>query len=157
MSDNSNKIETPVEILDNARKKVAEILEKDFADYIDFEDGTFAITHGSTQVMIIVRPFTEDEACIDCISNVVTGAKVNEELLKFLLRSNSELHFGGFGLLFDDTITYSHSFSASCLDQGELQITVASIAAIADYYDDIIVKSAGGKRAIDLTEEMEAK
>jgi hypothetical protein len=157
MAENRNNNETPAEILNNARQSILNILENEFEDYIDFGDGTFAITHGSTQVMIIVRPFTEDEACVECLSNVVTGAQVNEELLKFLLRSNSEMHFGGFGLLFDDTITYSHSFSASCLEKGELQITVASIAAIADYYDDIIVQSAGGKRAIDLIEELEEK
>jgi len=103
--------------------------------------------------MIIVRPFTQDDACIECISNVVTGAKITDELMKFMLRANSELHFGGFGLMFDDTITYSHSFSASCLKNNELQITLDSIAAIADYYDDIIVEAAGGKRAIDANNE----
>lgn len=153
MTENTNMI-TPVEILEKAKNDIAQILAKDYPEHLNFGDGSYTISHGSTQVMIIVRPFTEDEACIECISNVVTGAKITDELMKFMLRSNSELHFGGFGLMFDDTITYSHSFSASCLKTGELQITLDSIAAIADYYDDIIVDAAGGKRAIDLNEEI---
>jgi hypothetical protein len=64
------------------------------------------------------------------------------------------LHFGSFGLLFDDTITFSHSFSASCLDNGELEITLDSVATIADYYDDIIVDQAGGKRSVDVQTEL---
>ena len=152
---NSSNIETPVEIIDATIQKISDILKKEYPDHLDFGDGSFAITKGSSQVMIVVRPFTNDEACVECISNVVTGATVNEDLMKLLLRSNAQLHFGGFGLLFDDTITYSHSFSASCLDEGELEITVATIAAIADYYDDLIVEQAGGKRAIDLISELE--
>ncbi len=155
MAENTtNTIETPVEIINQTIDKVSKILQKEFPEHLNFKDGSFTLTHGSTQVMVIVRPFTDDEACVECLSNVVTGAKIDAELMKFLLRSNAQLHFGSFGLLFDDTITYSHSFSAACLDDGELEITVSTIAAIADYYDDLIVEKAGGQRAIDLIEEL---
>ncbi len=145
--------ETPQEIIEQTKEKIIEILKKDFTDYYDFEDGSYSINYGSTQVKIIVRPFTKEEASVECISNVVTGAKINEDVLRFLLRSNSDLHFGAFGLTFDDTITFSHAFTSSCLGQGELQVTVATVAAISDFFDDQIVEMAGGKRAIDLTEE----
>ena len=78
------------------------------------------------------------------------GAKVSPDLMHFLLRKNSELHFGSFGLLFDNTITFSHSFSDKSLDSGQLEISLDSVATISDYYDDIIVDLAGGKRAMDI-------
>ena len=145
---------TPEEIINNAINKVTDILNTKYPEHLSFGNGTFTIAHGSTQVMIIVRPFTDDEACIDCAATVVTGANISNDLMRFLLRKNYELHFGAFGLLFDDTITFSHSFSASCLEKGELEITLDSVATIADYYDDIIVETAGGKRAKDLDKEM---
>jgi hypothetical protein len=103
--------------------------------------------------MIIIRPFTDSDSCIECISQVVTDAKISTELMKFLLRKNAELHFGSFGLLFDDTITFSHSITGKNLDPNELMTTLNSVVTISDYYDDIIVGMAGGKRAVDLTEE----
>ena len=143
-------IETPQDIIDKAISKVNDILTKKYPDHIAFGDGAFTISRGSTQVMIIVRPFTNDEACVECIANTVMGAKVSPDLMHFLLRKNSELHFGSFALLFDNTITFSHSFADHCLDVGQLEITLDSVATISDYYDDIIVDLAGGKRALDI-------
>ena len=54
--------DTPEEIIDRTKQKIIEILKKDFTDYYDFEDGSYSISYGSTQVMIVVRPFTKEEA-----------------------------------------------------------------------------------------------
>lgn len=148
-------VETPQELLDQTTEKVKKILEEHFGDYISFEEGSFTITRGSTQVMIVIRPFTMDDTCVECIANVVTGANITNELMRFLLRKNAELHFGAFGLLFDDTITFSNSLSGKNLDVNELKTSLNAVAVIADYYDDIIVEMAGGKRAADLVEDLE--
>ena len=150
LNENTN---TPEAIISDSKSKISKILSVEYPDHLDFEDGSFALSHGSTQVMIVVRNFNEDEACIDCISHVVTGATVTADLMNFLLRKNSELHFGAFGLMFDGTVTFAHSFSSKCLDAGELSISLKSVAMIADYYDDIIVELAGGKRAKDVIED----
>ena len=100
--------------------------------------------------MIIVRPFTSEDTSVECISNVVSGAHITNELMNFLLRKNAELHIGGFGLLFDDTIIYQHSIAGTNLDANELLTSIKAVAVIADYYDDEIVAMAGGKRAADL-------
>jgi hypothetical protein len=154
MSLENKNIETPEQVMSDAVAKVSAILTQKYPDYLSFGNGSFTISRGSTQVMIIVRPFTDENACIDCVANVVFGANISTDLMRFLLRKNYELHFGSFGLLFDDTITFSHSFSASCLDNGELEITLDSVATIADYYDDIIVDQAGGKRSVDVQTEL---
>lgn len=129
--------------------KVNAILKKNFPGHLSFGDGTFTITRGSSNIMVSVKEFVRGETIIECVANVVMGANITPELMKFLLRKNVELHFGAFGLLFDDTITYSHSITGSNLDENELITTVSSVGFIADYYDDVIVEMAGGKRAAD--------
>ena len=145
-------METPIELIQQTNEKVEAVLAENFPGHLKFGDGQYTISHGSTQIMIVVRPFTDDETCVECISQLVSGATVNEELMKYLLRKNAELHFGAFGLLFDDTITFSHSIAGKNLDANELLTTLNSVAVIADFYDDEIVNMAGGKRAADINE-----
>lgn len=150
----NNGAETPDEIMLATQEKVENILKAEFPDYIKFEDGKFTISRGSTQIMIVVRPYTDNDAVIECIANVVYDANITEDLMKFLLRKNAELHFGAFGLLFDDTIVFSYSLAGACLDESELINALNSVATIADYYDDVIVSTNCGKRATDLNVEI---
>ncbi|MBL7998998.1 MAG: YbjN domain-containing protein [Candidatus Kapabacteria bacterium] len=144
--------ETPQELIDTVRSRVDHILRDVYPEYISFDNGAFAITRGSTQVMIVVRPFTEEDCVVECIAQVVQGATITPELMKFLLRKNAELHLGGFGLLFDDTVVFTHALTGTNMDRNELIAAVASTAIISDYYDDEIVAMAGGKRASDILE-----
>ncbi|MGQ9819133.1 MAG: T3SS (YopN, CesT) and YbjN peptide-binding chaperone 1 [Candidatus Kapaibacteriales bacterium] len=146
--------QTPQDLIDKTIADLEKLLDEHFPEHIKF-DGTFTVQRGSSQIMIIVRPFTIDDACIEFYSNVVTGAKITNDLMHFLLRKNAELHFGSFGIIFDNTITFSHSIIASSLNQKTLSLILNSLALICDYYDDIIVNIAGGKRASDLTYDLE--
>lgn len=152
----TESVHTPDELLKSTMETVEAILAKSFPDHLSFGNGAYTISRGSTQIMIMVLSYTENETCIECLSQVVTGANVNDELMRFLLRKNAELHFGSFGLLFDDTITFSHSIAGTHLDESEFMTTINSVAVIADHYDDVIVEMAGGKRAADLVEDLEA-
>ena len=147
-------VDTPQEMIEKTIVDVQAFLDKDFPDHLSFGNGTFTISRGSTQVMIIVRPFTSNETSIECISQVVTGANISPELMNFLLRKNAELHFGAFGLYFDNTITFSHSITGTNLDENELVNTLNAVAIIADHYDDKIMELAGGKRAADLLNDL---
>ncbi len=98
----------------------------------------------------MVRRYTETDTMVEIMAQVVSSAIITPDLLKWLLRKNAELHFGAFGLLFDDTIIYTYSLPGSKLDASELEAAVTSVAVIADHYDDEIVKMAGGKRTSDL-------
>ncbi|TAL70950.1 MAG: YbjN domain-containing protein [Bacteroidetes bacterium] len=140
---NDNNIKETIE-------KVNALLKKNFPGHLAFGDGTYTITRGSSNIMINIKEFVRNETIIECVAHVVMGANITPDLMKFLLRKNVELHFGAFGLLFDDTITFSHSITGSNLDENELITTVSSVGFIADYYDDVIVEMAGGKRAADV-------
>ena len=146
--------DTPKEIIESTITEISKILAEFYPEHLSYGDGSYTISRGSTQVMIVVRPFTEKEACVECIATVVSEPEVSFDLMRFLLRKNSELHFGAFGLLFDDTITFTYSFSSGALSSNELRIALESVAIISDYYDDIIVDIAGGKRAKDMGSEL---
>jgi hypothetical protein len=151
----NNMMETPQELIQATISKVEAIIKDKFPDYLSFGNGTFTISRGSTQVMVVVRPFTESETCIECIANVVSGGVITNDLMQFLLRKNAELHFGAFGLLFDNSIIFQHSIAGSNADANEIYTSINAVAIISDYYDDKIIEIAGGKRAIDRTEGME--
>lgn len=142
-------METPIEIINQTIEKVEDFLKDTFPDYVSYDNGSFTISHGSTQIMLVVRPYNESDTCVECMATVVSGAEISHELLHYLLRKNAELHFGAFGLLFDGTIIFSHSITGANLDSNELTASVHSVAIISDYYDDEIVKMSGGKRAKD--------
>lgn len=131
------------------KSRIKDVLERTFPDAMDFGDGSFTISQGSTNVIVVVRPYTEHDTMVEITSHVVTDASVTPELTKWLLRKNVELHFGGFGLLFDDTIVFSYSLPGSSIDASALEAAITAVAVIADHYDDEIVAMAGGKRAID--------
>lgn len=143
---------TSIEMLDETRSQVVRILNDAYPEYMSFGNGVFAVSRGSTRVMIAVRAFTPEECMVEVTAHVVTGAHMSPELMKFLLRKNAELHIGGFGLLFDDTIVFSNSITGTHMDRNELITAIAAVAVIADHYDDEIVALAGGKRASDITE-----
>lgn len=143
-------METPLSLLDQTIVKVENILEKKYPEFISFGQGSYTISRGSSQVMLIIRPFSNNETCVQCISHVVMGATISPELMTFLLRKNAEINWGAFGLLFDNTIVFSHSIAGANIDENELGTTIDSVAIIADHYDDEIVSLAGGKRAKDM-------
>jgi len=146
MTENSN---SPEQSYNDACNKVDRILKTNFPNYIRFENGKFTILHGSTQVMITIHYLIDNETIIICSANVVRKAKINDEVMNFLLRKNAQIQFGAFGLLFDGTVIFSHSITGSNLDENELMTTLNSVAQMSDYYDDVIVAMAGGKRAKD--------
>ncbi|MFN4769867.1 MAG: T3SS (YopN, CesT) and YbjN peptide-binding chaperone 1 [Candidatus Kapaibacterium sp.] len=143
---------TSNEMLDETRSQVVRILNDAYPEYMNFGNGVYAVSRGSTRVMIAVRAFTPEECMVEVTAHVVTGADMSPELMKFLLRKNAELHIGGFGLLFDDTVVFSNSITGTHMDRNELITAIAAVAVIADHYDDEIVALAGGKRASDITE-----
>lgn len=140
---------SPDTLVRATRTRVAQILQERFPTAEDFGDGSYALSHGSSSVIIVVRPYTETDTMIEVMAQVVTGATMSADLMHFLLRKNAELHFGSFSLLFDDTIMYSYSLAGSTIDANELEAAVTSVSVIADHYDDEIVAMAGGKRAVD--------
>ena len=137
---------TPESFLTITRQKVEQVLQAHYPDHINFGEGSYSIDEGSARVMIIVRPFTDSDTCIEFMATLVSGAEISEELLRFLLRKNAELHFGAFSLLFDDTICFAHSIAGINADENEIITSIKSVAIIANHYDNEIITMAGGRR-----------
>lgn len=140
------------EALASVISSIEAMLLSQFPDTVAFGDGSFTLSRGSAVVMVVVRAFGEHDYCVECLAHVVVGATLSEDLLKYLLRKNSELHFGGFSLLFDDTVAFSYTLPVTNLSAEELATAVNAVATISDYYDDEIVAMAGGRRAVDAEE-----
>lgn len=140
---------TPGELIDQTKAKVQSVLTNHFPDHVAFDNASFSIDAGSTQVMVIIRPFTDTDTCIECMATLVSGASITEDFLRFLMRKNAELHFGAFSLMFDDTICFAHSIAGINADENEIITSIQSVALIADHYIDEIISMAGGKRCGD--------
>lgn len=111
-----------------------------------------AIFMGSALVEVLVFPWGEDEAIINTRSYVVTGAELSPDLMRYLLRENTVMRFGGFGIDDVGDILFEHTIVGSTCDKKELEASVAAVLEVADEYDDKIVERWGGKRALDRIE-----
>lgn len=140
------------EMIESTRAKVREYLREVDPEFQEYESGMFTVQEGSAVVGITIRPWHDDDMAVEFTSQLVNGAAVNEEIMRWLLQKNAELHFGAFGLLFDDTILYSHTLPGNNLDQATFDATTRMVAAIADHYDDEILSLAGGTLASAGTE-----
>ncbi len=104
---------------------------------------------GSAVANVAVLPWRENDAVINARSYVVTEVEVTPDLANYLLRENSELVFGAFGVDQDGDILFQHTILGSTCDKEELKASVLAVATTADRYDDEIVARWGGRRAID--------
>lgn len=141
------------QITDDTRDRVRQYLQEIYPDFVEFEGGTFTLQEGSATVSIIVRPWYEADSAVEFTSQLVTDASVTPELMTWLLQKNVELHFGGFGLLFDGTVVYSQTLPGCDLSRREFEATARTVAAIADHYDDEIATMSGGKTSRNATNE----
>lgn len=140
----NSMVETPQVLLDTTAQKVESFLKVHFPDYLNFDNGTFTVTRGNTQVMVAIRPFTDTESCVEFVTNVAYNSALNNELLQFLLRKNAEIHFGAFGILFDNTIIFQYSIAGTNVDDNELLTSINAVAIISSHYSKEILSLGGG-------------
>lgn len=133
-------METPIELINATNEKLVGYLRNNFPEFQAFDTYTYTIIRGSAEVLITVRPYTENETAVEFMCNIVPEANITPDVMEYLLRKNAELHFGAFGLLFDNTIIYSYTLVGSNMDENEFATALNSVAIISDYYDDEIIK-----------------
>jgi len=107
------------------------------------------VTQGSAAVVVEVTDWAENNIKIPIWTYVVTEPKIDPALLKFLLRQNELLRFGGFSLDSDGDIRLHACIYGLDFSPTELQLIVKEVLEAADHYDDEIIFTWGGKRAID--------
>ncbi len=132
------------DMIEAVREKVRCYLQECYPDFVEFDNSSFTLQEGSATVSVTVRPWHETEIAVEFSSHLVSGATITPDVMKWLLEKNVELHFGGFGLLFDSTIVYSQTLPGCDLSRDEFELTARTVATIADHYDDELVTMAGG-------------
>ena len=146
-SKKSPKLSTEQLIL-KVQNKVEGYIKKLYKkNYEKHDDGRFLVFEGSTVVQTVIRPWHSDDVIVESFSYVVQDSRLDEGLMRFLLRENAVLHFGSFGITYDGTIIFGHSLAGAHLDENEFNASIKSVARIADHYDNKIVEMAGGMTA----------
>lgn len=135
-------------------EKVAPWLKEIFGEFAKplEDEPVFLVAIGSTVSFVRVIPWGDDDAIIRTTAFVVSGAKLEPDLMDYLLRENVTMRFGSFGINDENNIIFHHSIIGSTCDKKELATSVKRITMIADEYDDKIVSKWGGQRALDKTE-----
>ena len=129
--------------------RLGEFLSELFDDpYLDKGNGHFYVGYGSTVLEISVDPYGPEETIIEVTAYCVQEVELKENLLLGLLELNHELPVGAFSVI-DTDIFFSHSIFGRSLDRKNLLGAIAAVANVADDYDDRIVKTYGGRTAID--------
>lgn len=113
------------------------------------EEPVFDVKVGSAVTEVGVFPWKEDESVVSARARVIHGVDLSPELLQYLLRQNSVIRFGAFGIESDNEIFFQHSIVGSTCDKPELEASVRSVSSLADKYDDQIRNRWGGSRAVD--------
>jgi hypothetical protein len=142
-------------LLNDTGDKVNQYLEKLVKNsggtitYTRLDRGCFTVNKGSTLVHVLVKEWKEESPLVECISYVVRGAIISEELAIKLLLMNWEMPFGSFSIDPEDNcIVLSLCLIGSTIDQEELTVAIENIAEVADEVDDLIIETYGGITAL---------
>lgn len=138
-------------------RKVGAFLKELYGEAVEQveEKPVFLLARGSAAASIGVFPWGRD-AVVTVRAWVVFGPRITLELCQFLLRENSRLQFGAFGLAGDHDVCFRYSLVGSTLDRDELGAAVQAVLGTADDFDDVIKARFGGQRALDVVREDEA-
>ncbi len=133
------------EVYRQVKSYLDELVEEHFddADHCDFY-----LKYGSTVLEISIEPYEEDDAVIEILAFCVQGVEPTFELMKELLKINSEVPLGAFSMVGKD-VFYSHSFLGRRLRPEQLIASLDSVATISDDYDEHLVSKYGGETALE--------
>jgi hypothetical protein len=143
------KFETPIQkdCYEKIKSWLNDLYEEVYTPPYDLP--VFVLPLGSATATVEVLPWGNTEAIISTWSYVVTGVDITQDLMQFLLKQNSEMQFGVFSLDDDGDIRFHTTLVGSTCDRYELQTSVSSVLQTADQFDDTIVATWGGERALD--------
>ena len=115
------------------------------------DQASYTLMRGSASVLVtVIHRAEQDAVFLRVASPVMTPAAGSEAALyKRLLEMNAGgLANASFGLLNDRVVAVSER-PAEDLDAGEVEQIIKHLSAVADTYDDRLVKEFGGTRAAD--------
>jgi len=133
------------EVYREVKAHLAELVDEYFDDA---EHCDFYLKYGSTVLEISIDPYEEDDAVIEVLAFCVQGVEPSFEMMRDLLRLNSEVPLGAFSLVGKD-IFFSHSFLGRRMRPEQFIASLDSVANISDEYDDKLVAQYGGETALE--------
>ena len=144
---------TPKKFHTRCQEEVYRQVKSHLDDLVDehFDDADhcdFYLKYGSTVLEISIEPFAEDDAVIEVLAFCVQGVEPSFDLMRDLLRFNSEVSLGAFSMVGPD-IFFSHSFLGRQLPPEQLIASLQTVATISDDYDERLVANYGGETALD--------
>jgi hypothetical protein len=131
------------EVYRQVKSYLDELVDEHFDDA---EHCDFYLKYGTTVLEISIDPKDEDDAVIDVLAFCVQGVEPTFDLMRELLRFNSEVPLGAFSMVGND-IFYSHSFLGRRMPAEQFIASLDSVASISDEYDDQLVAKYGGETA----------
>ena len=131
--------------------RVRAFIEDLFGELAVYRDDApaFAVAAGSAVAHVHVLPWTDEGAIVTTRAFVVSGATLNDDLMRWMLERNAEALWGAFGVDEDGEIVIDHSINGPTCDKEDLRASVLGVIFSADRYDDEIVARWGGERALD--------
>jgi len=133
------------EVYRQVKSNLDELVDEHFDDA---EHCDFYLKYGSTVLEISIDPYEEDDAVIEVLAFCVQGVEPSFEMMRELLRLNSEVPLGAFSLVGKD-IFFSHSFLGRRMRPEQFIASLDSVASISDEYDDKLVARYGGETALE--------
>ena len=133
------------EVYREVKSNLDELVDEHFDDA---EHCDFYLKYGSTVLEISIDPHEDDDAVIEVLAFCVQGVEPSFELMRDLLRFNSEVPLGAFSMVGKD-IFFSHSFLGRRLPPEQLIASLESVATISDEWDEKLVARYGGETALD--------
>jgi hypothetical protein len=134
------------EVYRQVKSNLDELVEEHFDDA---EHCDFYFKYGSTVLEISIDPYEEDDAVVEVLAFCVQGVEPSFELMRELLRLNSEVPLGAFSLVGKD-VFFSHSFLGRRMRAEQFIASLESVATISDEYDDKLVEQYGGETALEI-------
>jgi hypothetical protein len=133
------------EVYRQVKSYLDELVDEHFDDA---EHCDFYLKYGSTVLEISIDPYEEDDAVIEVLAFCVQGVEPTFEMMRELLRLNSQVPLGAFSLVGND-IFYSHSFLGRRMPPEQFIASLDSVASMADEYDEKLVARYGGETALE--------
>lgn len=119
--------------------KIASYLSRLFDEQeLVIVDGLYAFTFGTVQIEVQVIPWHSEDVLVKVFSYLAQDVTLTKEMSEELLRLNSTLSFGSFGITFDNSVVFFYSLAGANIDFNEFSAAIQTVATIADEYDEKI-------------------
>jgi hypothetical protein len=115
----------------------------------DADQPLFWVNIGSAWMQLGVMPWADNGSIIYARADVVSGAKLTQDLAQFLLEQNNNMYFGAFGVDSVGDIFFQHTILGPTAQKEEVRATATAVVLMADKFDDQIVARWGGRRMLD--------